>query len=162
MARKWFPQTVHLYNTAIKQIYDSFEDKIRELDFQESNNQENVLEESQAFLNYTKVKKKNLMDSHLVFKALHQDKIFRNKFLRFQNVNQVLGGLPIYAKKMEILDKYPESQVLIIKSTAGSGKSTQMPQYLLECARGRILVTQPRVIAAESVAKRVQEVVGFY
>lgn len=162
MARKWSPKTVHLYNTAIKQIYDSFEDKIRELDFQESNNQENVLEESQAFLNYTKVKKKNLMDSHLVFKALHQDKIFRNKFLRFQNVNQVLGGLPIYAKKMEILDKYPESQVLIIKSTAGSGKSTQMPQYLLECARGRILVTQPRVIAAESVAKRVQEVVGFY
>lgn len=84
---------------------------------------------------------------------------FRCLALRSLDFMQYKDGLPIYAKKREILEKYPNCQVLIMKSSAGSGKSTQMPQYLLQCARGKILVTQPRVIAAESVAKRVREVV---
>lgn len=82
---------------------------------------------------------------------------FRCAALRNLDFLQYKDGLPIYAKKKEFLDVYRESQVLIMKSSAGSGKSTQMPQYLLQSARGKILVTQPRVIAAESVAKRVRE-----
>ena len=92
-----------------------------------------------------------------MFKILN-DKDFRCLKLRELNKIQYFKGLPIYAQKNELLNYYPSSQVIIIKSSAGSGKSTQMPQYLLECCKGRILVTQPRVIAAESVAKRVQEV----
>lgn len=64
--------------------------------------------------------------------------------------------LPIYAVKREFLDAYKSNDCVIVKSTAGSGKSTQLPQYLLECTKGRILITEPRAIAAESVAKRVQ------
>lgn len=94
----------------------------------------------------------------MVIRNLQDNMEFRCDALRNLDFLQYKNGLPIYAKKKEILDNYGKSQVLIIKSSAGSGKSTQMPQYLLQCARGRILVTQPRVIAAESVAKRVREV----
>lgn len=101
---------------------------------------------------------KSNQDSYLVIRNLQEYANFRCDQLRKLDYLQYKNGLPIYAKKKEILEKYAESQVLIIKSSAGSGKSTQMPQYLLQCARGKILVTQPRVIAAESVAKRVREV----
>jgi len=63
--------------------------------------------------------------------------------------------LPVYAKKKEFLDAYKKSQVIILQSSAGSGKSTQIPQYLLEIDSGRTLVTEPRAIAVESVGNRV-------
>jgi HrpA-like RNA helicase len=63
--------------------------------------------------------------------------------------------LPVYAKKKEFLDAYEKTQVIILQSSAGSGKSTQIPQYLLELDSGRTLVTEPRAIAVESVGNRV-------
>lgn len=63
--------------------------------------------------------------------------------------------LPVYAKKKEFLDAFRRSQVIILQSSAGSGKSTQIPQYLLELDSGRTLVTEPRAIAVESVGNRV-------
>ena len=65
--------------------------------------------------------------------------------------------LPIYSIKQKFIKAYNNHDCVVVKATAGSGKSTQLPQYLLECCEGRILVTEPRAIAAESVAKRVQE-----
>jgi HrpA-like RNA helicase len=109
-------------------------------------------------------------DSYVVYKALTEHHNFKCQLFRIQNFHQYKAGLPIYAKKKAIMEAYKENQVLIIKSSAGSGKSTQMPQYLLDCThscdrncrqgcfKGKILVTQPRVIAAESVARRVQDV----
>lgn len=86
-------------------------------------------------------------------------KQFRCQNLRILNKLQYEKSLPIYATKQELFLQYQAKQVLILKSNAGSGKSTQIPQYMLECAQGRVLVSQPRVIASESVAKRVREVV---
>lgn len=124
----------------------------------ESANQENIMEESHSLLNYTKLKKANIYSSYLVFKQLQEGHTFRSHFLRIQDMVQAEACLPIYAKKTDFMTAYQDSQVLIVKSTAGSGKSTQMPQYLLDCCKGRIIVTQPRVIAAQSVARRVQDV----
>ena len=56
-----------------------------------------------------------------------------------------------------------ENQVVIVIGETGSGKTTQMTQYLIEegyGSRGMIGCTQPRRVAAMSVAKRVSEEMG--
>jgi ATP-dependent RNA helicase DHX8/PRP22 len=56
-----------------------------------------------------------------------------------------------------------QHQILVVVGDTGSGKTTQMVQYLAEegfADRGRIGCTQPRRVAATSVAKRVAEEVG--
>ena len=56
-----------------------------------------------------------------------------------------------------------ENQILIVVGETGSGKTTQMTQYIAEAgftARGKIGCTQPRRVAAMSVAKRVAEEFG--
>lgn len=56
-----------------------------------------------------------------------------------------------------------DNQILIVIGETGSGKTTQITQYLAECgysARGKIGCTQPRRVAAMSVAKRVAEEFG--
>ncbi len=68
--------------------------------------------------------------------------------------------LPITARKDEILAALESHQVLIVAGETGSGKSTQLPKMCLEAGRGvagMIGHTQPRRIAARSVAERVSE-----
>lgn len=69
-------------------------------------------------------------------------------------------SLPIAAKRDEIKKVLAEHQVLIIAGETGSGKTTQLPKICLELGRGQhglIAHTQPRRIAARSVAQRVAE-----
>lgn len=69
-------------------------------------------------------------------------------------------NLPIAAKREEIKKLLCEHQVLIIAGETGSGKTTQLPKICLELGRGQhgqIAHTQPRRIAARSVAARVAE-----
>jgi ATP-dependent helicase HrpA len=68
--------------------------------------------------------------------------------------------LPITARKDEILVAIREHQVIVVCGETGSGKSTQLPKICLEAGRGvagMIGHTQPRRIAARSVAARVAE-----
>ena len=72
-------------------------------------------------------------------------------------------GLPIFALRAELMSAIHDNQILIVIGETGSGKTTQMTQYLLEdgyATTGRIGCTQPRRVAAMSVAKRVSEEVG--
>src|SRR5438876_3769453 len=73
-------------------------------------------------------------------------------------------SLPIYACRESLLDAVSKYQVLIVVAETGSGKTTQLPQYLHEAgytANGqKIGCTQPRRVAAMSVAARVAEEMG--
>ncbi|SOV02775.1 probable ATP dependent RNA helicase [Ustilago sp. UG-2017a] len=72
-------------------------------------------------------------------------------------------SLPIFKLRQQLVQAIGDNQVLIVVGDTGSGKTTQMTQYLAEegfADRGKIGCTQPRRVAAVSVAKRVAEEVG--
>jgi ATP-dependent RNA helicase DHX8/PRP22 len=72
-------------------------------------------------------------------------------------------SLPIFKLREQLIKAILDNQVLIVVGDTGSGKTTQMAQYLAEIGladKGRIGCTQPRRVAAMSVAKRVAEEVG--
>ncbi|WP_083929401.1 ATP-dependent RNA helicase HrpA [Catelliglobosispora koreensis] len=71
--------------------------------------------------------------------------------------------LPVAQKKDEIADAIRDNQVVIIAGETGSGKTTQIPKICLELGlgvRGMIGHTQPRRIAARTVAERVASELG--
>ncbi|NQV06277.1 ATP-dependent helicase, partial [bacterium] len=71
--------------------------------------------------------------------------------------------LPITAWRDELLSTIRDNQVVIVAGETGSGKSTQLPKLCLELGRGiggLIGHTQPRRIAARSIAERVAEEMG--
>ena len=86
-----------------------------------------------------------------------------SEFSRTKTLDQQRRSLPVYSVKDDLLDVIRENQIVVVVGETGSGKTTQMTQYLLEAGYGRtgmIGCTQPRRVAAMSVAKRVSEEVG--
>jgi len=72
-------------------------------------------------------------------------------------------ALPITAKKDEIIESISKNQIVIISGETGSGKTTQIPKFCLAAGRGingKIGCTQPRRIAAITVAARIAEEIG--
>ncbi|KAK8805503.1 hypothetical protein WA158_002159 [Blastocystis sp. Blastoise] len=76
-------------------------------------------------------------------------------------------SLPVYKQRDTFLDILHKNQYVLISGETGSGKSTQIPQYILEDAsssgmldRTRVICTQPRRIAAMGLGLRVSEEIG--
>lgn len=65
--------------------------------------------------------------------------------------------LPVSAARGEIADAMRDHQVVIVAGATGSGKTTQLPKIALELGRERIAHTQPRRLAARTIAERVAE-----
>lgn len=65
--------------------------------------------------------------------------------------------LPVVSRRQEILEAIASNQVVVIAGATGSGKTTQLPKLCLELGRKSIAHTQPRRIAARSVAERIAE-----
>ncbi|XP_037533688.1 probable ATP-dependent RNA helicase DHX40 [Nematolebias whitei] len=68
--------------------------------------------------------------------------------------------LPIYRHKAKLVQAVKDSPFLLVTGETGSGKTTQLPQYLYDagfCKNGKVGVTQPRRVAAITVAQRVAQ-----
>ncbi len=71
--------------------------------------------------------------------------------------------LPVSARREEIADAIRDNQIVIVAGETGSGKTTQLPKICLELGRGvhgMIGHTQPRRLAARTVAARIAEELG--
>ncbi|RMJ06708.1 Pre-mRNA-splicing factor ATP-dependent RNA helicase-like protein cdc28 [Fusarium kuroshium] len=79
-------------------------------------------------------------------------------------IQETRKSLPIYQYRDEFLAALEQYQVLVIVGETGSGKTTQLPQYLHEAGYTKngmkVGCTQPRRVAAMSVAARVADEVG--
>lgn len=83
-------------------------------------------------------------------------------------ISEVRQSLPVFKYKERFLELVSQNQVVIVVGETGSGKTTQLPQYLYESgySKGKdgeklkIGCTQPRRVAAISVASRVAEEMG--
>lgn len=112
-----------------------------------------------------------IMDSKLDGEGLGQSK--EERFLTEQlkaaekkalSMEETRKSLPIYAYRDQFLAALEQYQILVIVGETGSGKTTQLPQYLHEAGytKGGLKVgcTQPRRVAAMSVAARVADEMG--
>lgn len=102
-------------------------------------------------------------------KALTKEQRFLREQLRAAemkaaSIEDTRKSLPIYSFRDQLLAAVAEYQVLIIVGETGSGKTTQIPQYLHEAGYTKdglkVGCTQPRRVAAMSVATRVAEEMG--
>lgn len=80
---------------------------------------------------------------------------------RKQLIRQQRKSLPIASVEKRLVDEVRKNDTLIVVGETGSGKTTQLPQFLYDggfCQDGKVIgITQPRRVAAVTVAKRVAE-----
>lgn len=80
--------------------------------------------------------------------------------MRNEEIQKARLKLPILAEEQEIMETINSNQVVIIAGETGSGKTTQVPQFLYEAGyalKKQIGITEPRRVAAISMSQRVAE-----
>ena len=95
-------------------------------------------------------------------------KAFSMQVQRSPEIQEARFGLPIVAEEQKIMEAIYNNPAVVIWGATGSGKTTQVPQFLYEAGYGSpgsptpgmIGVTQPRRVAAVSMAKRVSDELG--
>jgi pre-mRNA-splicing factor ATP-dependent RNA helicase DHX15/PRP43 len=81
---------------------------------------------------------------------------------RYFSILKTRRDLPVHQQRDEFLQMYQKSQILVFVGETGSGKTTQIPQFVLyddmpQSERKLVACTQPRRVAAMSVAQRVAQ-----
>uniref|UniRef100_A0A6U0WST0 RNA helicase n=1 Tax=Pinguiococcus pyrenoidosus TaxID=172671 RepID=A0A6U0WST0_9STRA len=92
-----------------------------------------------------------------------EDDGIKKPLTALEQLQQVRRSLPVYPYRQHFLSAVRDNQVLVLVGETGSGKTTQIPQYLHEAGYskvGKIGCTQPRRVAAMSVAARVSQEMG--
>ncbi|CAN6451890.1 unnamed protein product [Victoria cruziana] len=87
-----------------------------------------------------------------------------NALWRRQEIAKQRRSLPIASVEQRIVEEVKKNDTLIVVGETGSGKTTQLPQFLFNggfCRHGKVVgITQPRRVAAVTVATRVAEECG--
>ena len=81
----------------------------------------------------------------------------------FERIQIERATLPVTKYRQQVLDMVEKNQIVIIEAETGSGKTTQIPQFLHEAGytkRGMIGCTQPRRVACMEVSSRVAQEMG--
>ncbi|CAI5514158.1 unnamed protein product, partial [Closterium sp. Naga37s-1] len=80
---------------------------------------------------------------------------------RYFDILEKRKTLPVWQQKQELVELLKKEQVILLVGETGSGKSTQIPQFVVECLNAtpkkQVACTQPRRVAAVSVARRVAD-----
>jgi len=163
---------------ALEEALDFHEERIAELESVQATFEEKHNSRTQASLRHTmRLNLSNTLDGESLQMRNKKEKL--NKVIEAEEsrrledalsdpdgpqsiMNVIRDALPIKAIREDLLEALKTNQVVVVSGGTGSGKSTQCPQYILEdaIARGEgvstnIIVTQPRRIAASSVAERI-------
>eukprot|EP01027_Heterolobosea_sp_BB2_P016280 GEZU01023180.1.p1 GENE.GEZU01023180.1~~GEZU01023180.1.p1 ORF type:complete len:1034 (-),score=423.68 GEZU01023180.1:40-3090(-) len=97
--------------------------------------------------------------------TLKKQRIIETEFQteEYKRMLQARERLPAFKKRQEIIDAIKANQVVVISGETGCGKTTQIPQFIDEMfleepgPMGKVICTQPRRLAAISVAQRVSQ-----
>ncbi|KAJ5376435.1 ATP-dependent RNA helicase DHR1 [Penicillium cosmopolitanum] len=89
---------------------------------------------------------------------------------RSEEIQNARMGLPVVGEEQKIMEAIHNNSTIVIWGATGSGKTTQLPQFLFESGYGNpnspnpglIGITQPRRVAAVSMANRVAQELGQY
>eukprot|EP00271_Cylindrocystis_brebissonii_P001537 TRINITY_DN1179_c0_g2_i1.p1 TRINITY_DN1179_c0_g2~~TRINITY_DN1179_c0_g2_i1.p1 ORF type:complete len:738 (-),score=153.97 TRINITY_DN1179_c0_g2_i1:392-2605(-) len=81
--------------------------------------------------------------------------------IRYYEILEKRRTLPVWQQKQEFLEMLAKNQIIILVGETGSGKTTQIPQFVVEAlqatGRRQVACTQPRRVAAMSVSRRVAD-----
>ena len=153
-----------------KDFKDWAEEQVRKIDGRES-----FEAPTGPQMNYEAIVRKEDLDDGLKedFIPINEKlerKIFTVNVHRSAEIQAVRSKLPVYAEESRIMEAIHHNDCVIICGETGSGKTTQVPQFLFESGYGvpesdtpgLIGVTQPRRVAAVSMASRVSRELGNY
>jgi pre-mRNA-splicing factor ATP-dependent RNA helicase DHX16 len=153
-------QYEYVFEDQIKFIKDEVMGGVGESsDEESSSSEEEEVEEDGMMVKRKKVKKPKLTAREIMEKE---------KAEKAQSEREAMAAdrasLPIYPYREALIQAVEDHQVVVIVGETGSGKTTQIPQYMWEAglAKGdsKIGCTQPRRVAAMSVSARVAEEAG--
>lgn len=140
-------------------INEKVQSLMKKLEIEGWNDIENLMKFKGSIFNDCQEKKEKLtLDSVEYFRnivVLYLDFLDKQKERTLRKLQEQKDNLPIAKFKHEIIEKIRDNSVVLISGDTGSGKSTQVPQYLIEAGYQKIACSQPRRIACISLAKRV-------
>ena len=155
--------TASLKNQQSKKKYRSLEEHERRSEEKKVLNLklEERLQQRKEFDDYTNTQLQKLSEL-LSLKASDEESVLneitRIKATFSRECTHFAATLPIYARRSEIIKTIISHQVTVLVGETGSGKSTQVVQYLYDAGladNGLIVCTQPRKVAAITLAKHV-------
>ncbi|CAF1394380.1 unnamed protein product [Rotaria sordida] len=155
--QEYVPKVHQQHKTLIKNLHDEFAEDI---DADEISVKRALLKEYELQMKTFDLTIQSLTNAPVPtnnYDAKHRLGAIKREIKRLQS------HLPIYARRPELVEAVRSNRVLILKADTGSGKSTQLVQYLVDAGfaeQRQIVCTQPRRLAARALASRVAEEFG--